>query len=112
MKPQRWKQIDGIFAAAVEREPAERALFLDEACAGDDELRKEVESLLAHTTGESLAGGPAFEEAIQLLATGEKRTRPGDLIGHYQIIRSLGAGGMGEVYLAKDKLGRMVALKL
>ena len=112
MKPQRWKEIDGIFAAALEREPAERASFLDGACAGDAQLRKEVESLLAHTTGESLAGGPAFDEAIRLLATGEKQTLPGERIGHYEIIRSLGAGGMGEVYLAKDKLGRMVALKL
>ena len=70
MKPQRWKEIDRIFAAALEREPAERAAFLDEACGGDEQLRKEVESLLANDIPESLVGGHAVEEATRLL---EKR---------------------------------------
>src|SRR6267143_742250 len=60
--PQRWKEIDDIFAAALEREPAERAAFLNEACAGDEVLRNEVESLLAHDTGESLVGSHASEQ--------------------------------------------------
>ena len=112
MKPQRWQEIDRIFAAALEREPATRAAFLDEACAGDEQLRKEVDSLLAHDLAESLVGGQAVEEASRLLARGGKRALTGDRIGPYLITGSIGAGGMGEVYLAKDKLGRMVALKL
>ena len=56
MKPQRWKEIDSIFAAALEHEPAARAAFLDEACAGDQQLRKEVESLIANDLPESLVG--------------------------------------------------------
>jgi len=110
--PQRWQEIDRIFAAALEHEPAQRAAFLDEACGGDEQLRKEVESLLAHDVGESLVGGPAVEEAGRLLAKGEARALTGDRIGSYLVSGSIGAGGMGEVYLAKDKFGRMVALKL
>jgi eukaryotic-like serine/threonine-protein kinase len=110
--PERWHEIDRIFAAALEREPATRAAFLDEACAGDEQLRKEVESLLAHDLQESLIGGQAVEEASRLLARGKTRELTGDRIGPYLISRSIGGGGMGEVYLAKDKLGRMVALKL
>ena len=110
--PERWHEIDRIFAAALEREPATRAAFLDEACAGDEQLRREVDSLLAHDSPESLVGGQAVEEASRLLARGETRARTGDRIGPYLITGSIGAGGMGEVYLAKDRLGRMVALKL
>jgi len=110
--PKRWQEIDRIFAAALEREPAARAAFLDEACAGDELLRKEVESLLAHDQPESLVGAAAVEEATRLL---EKRAGelPTKRIGRYQIIRSLGAGGMGRVYLGLDEqLNRRVAVKL
>ncbi len=110
--PERWKEIDRIFAAALELEPAERAAFLDEACAGDELLRKEVESLLAHDSPESLIAGHAVEAATRLL---ERRAgeRAIDRIGRYQIIRSLGSGGMGRVYLGLDEqLNRPVAVKL
>ncbi len=110
--PQRWKEIDRIFATALERAPAERAAFLDEACAGDELLRREVESLLANDLPESLAGGYAVLAATRLL---EQRVAdlPIDRIGRYQIIRSLGAGGMGRVYLGLDEqLNRPVAVKL
>jgi hypothetical protein len=73
MKPQRWQEIDRIFAAALERDPAERAAFLAAACGDDDQLRKEVESLIAHVVPESLVGGPAVEEATQLLANEKLR---------------------------------------
>ena len=67
MKPQRWKEIDDIFAVALELEPAERAKFLDKACGADEQLRKEVESLLAEDSPESLVGIQAVEEATRLL---------------------------------------------
>lgn len=110
--PTRWQEIDRIFAAALELEPSERAAFLAEACSGDELLRKEVESLLANDIPESLVGGHAVEAATRLLGQ-----RAGDLtigrIGRYQIIRPLGAGGMGRVYLGLDEqLNRPVAVKV
>ena len=110
--PERWKEIDRIFAAALEHAPAERAAFLDEACAGDELLRKEVESLLENDIPESLLGGHAVQEATRLLVKKAGELNP-DRIGRYQIIRSLGVGGMGRVYLGLDEqLNRPVAVKL
>ena len=108
----RWKEIDSIFAAALEHDSAERPAFLAEACGGDAQLRKEVESLIAHIVPDHLAGGPATEEATRLLAN--DRNGP-DLtsIGPYQVVKLLGAGGMGKVYLTHDpRLNRQVAVKL
>jgi serine/threonine protein kinase/Tfp pilus assembly protein PilF len=110
--PKRWKEIDGIFAAALEHDSAERPKFLDEACGGDAELRKEVESLIAHIVPGSLVEAPAAEEATRLLAS-ERYETPLTTIGPYQVVRLLGAGGMGKVYLTYDpRLNRPVAVKL
>jgi serine/threonine protein kinase len=112
MKPQRWQEIDGIFAAALERDLAERPAFLAEACGDDEQLRQEVESLIAHIVPDSMAEGHAVEEATRLL--GQSATEPTiERVGRYQIIRPLGAGGMGRVYLCHDEqLNRPVAVKL
>jgi len=112
MEPQRWKEIDGIFAAALERDAGERPAFLAEACGGDAELRKEVESLIAHIVPDDLAGGPAAEEATRLLAS-DRHEPEITSIGPYQVVKLLGAGGMGRVYLTHDpRLNRQVAVKL
>ena len=90
-------RLDRIFAAALEYEPDARAAFLAEAYAGDEQLRAEVEALLANHFQESLVGGDDVLEATRLLEPRASRLTH-EKIGRYQIIRSLGAGGMGRVY--------------
>src|SRR5438876_1132634 len=120
MKPERWQQIERLYHAALEREPEARAAFLDKACAGDEELRREVEGLLAcDDKTASFIDGPALEVAAKALAgdppAEEQGVRPpvARQIGAYQLLSPLGKGGMGEVHLALDtRLGRKVAVKL
>ena len=114
MKPENWQQLDQLFHSALEHEPSERAAFLDEACGGDDSLRKQVEALLAaHDEAASFIEKPAIEVEARFVASDKNELTAGQTIGHYQIVSKLGVGGMAEVYLAKDTtLGRKVALKL
>jgi serine/threonine protein kinase len=114
MTPERWRQVDRLLQAALERDLSERSSFLNEACRGDETLRKEVESLLAtDEQAHSFLKSPALERAAPLLDDGKSNSMFGRRIGYYQIISQLGAGGMGEVYLAQDtRLGRKVAIKL
>jgi len=114
MDQERWQQIDTLLQAALDLEPAERPAFLEQSCGGDEILRTEVLSLLS--SGEralSLIDTPAFEAAAALLSEHIPELIEGQLLGHYRILSFLGAGGMGEVYLAKDEnLKRRIALKL
>ncbi|MEM8559809.1 MAG: serine/threonine-protein kinase, partial [Bacteroidota bacterium] len=111
----RWQRVEAVFEQALERPPAERAAFLDRACADDADLRAEVESLLAAYGDASGYFGrladevvhPAFQEAGGLPA--------GTFIGPYEVVRLVGRGGMGEVYEARRGDGtfdQTVALKL
>src|SRR5262245_17524314 len=123
MKPEQWEQIERLYHSALEREPGERESFLDRACAGDDELRREISSLLAHDglVG-SLIAAPALADAAQLLvddplmestATQPEAPAVAKEIGPYKLQTLLGKGGMGEVHLALDtRLNRKVAVKL
>jgi serine/threonine protein kinase/class 3 adenylate cyclase/tetratricopeptide (TPR) repeat protein len=114
MTPERWQQIERVFHAALDSDPDVRSSFLNEACAGDDALRSEVESLLASLKqSESVRTMLPAEVAAQMVAESEAETMAGRLLGHYQLLSLLGAGGMGQIYLGLDtRLGRKVALKL
>ena len=114
MSPERWKQVTDIYIAALEfEEESEQNAFLENACADDLSLRREVESLLAanKNAGEFIAEN-AFKDSPSLLTIKDFSFLGGQTLGHYEIISRIGSGGMGEVYLAKDtRLNRSVAVK-
>jgi serine/threonine protein kinase/Tol biopolymer transport system component len=106
-----WERVQAIFHQAIDVLPDERASFLDTACAGDGEIRVEVESLLAHDSGgQEIAA--AVRSAVQSLFDATP-IKPGTRVGDYEILKLIGSGGMGEVYQAKDvRLHRNVAVKM
>jgi serine/threonine protein kinase/Tol biopolymer transport system component len=112
--PDRWRKIEELYHLAVAREESERTAFLDEACAGDEELRREVGSLLAQEKGaEGFLESPALQLAAKRMAQDQTPSLLGQRLGLYQVLSLLGAGGMGEVYRARDtRLQRDVAIKV
>jgi eukaryotic-like serine/threonine-protein kinase len=104
---ERWARTERLYHEALAYGANERAAFLSDACAGDDALRREVESLLAHDGGAAFLSTPAVPNGISL------GVRIGQALGPYVISQQIGEGGMGEVYRARDtKLGRDVAIKI
>jgi eukaryotic-like serine/threonine-protein kinase len=108
MTPERWREVTQIYGAVVSQAPDRRAAAVAELCGADEELRREIESLLASQHGTVLLDGPAatHPSVVQLLTVGSQ-------LGVFRIDDLLGVGGMGEVYRAHDtKLNRDVAIKI
>jgi Tol biopolymer transport system component len=111
MTPERWKRIEALYRAARSRPSAERASFLIDSCHDDESLRCEVESLLNESVSDDGFLGSAA--AARIVSESRPATMSGQTLGGYHLQALLGAGGMGEVYRARDtKLGRDVAIKV
>src|SRR5688500_9671054 len=111
---ERRRKIESLYHAARARPAADRAAFLAQVCDGDENLRREVESLLAQpVSAQGVLDGTALGAASNTIGASDGATLIGSRLGAYHVLAPLGAGGMGEVYRARDtRLGRDVAIKI
>jgi len=109
-----WQRVREVFDAALRQPPENRLNYARQACGDDQDLLREVESLLASLdSSESFMEKPAVAHVADMIKSESKTLKPGTRFGHFEIIRELGIGGMGRVYVAKDEqLDRPVAIKI
>jgi Tol biopolymer transport system component len=113
MNPQHWLDVERLFHEAVALPPQRRSEFLDDSCAGNDALRRDVQSLLDEHSDDDFLETPALDPGVTYLQPAAHSSLAGRRLSEYEIIARIGAGGMGEVYRARDvKLGRDVAVKV
>ncbi|HKD06723.1 MAG TPA: serine/threonine-protein kinase [Bryobacteraceae bacterium] len=115
MLADRWPQIDEIIEQAMDQPAADRAAFLDAACGSDTRLRREIDSLLAFHQEGSLTSESGFPDAMNVLEKQYAGLIRGHQIGAYRVLREIGRGGMGNVYLASradDAFEKRVAIKV
>ena len=119
LTPERWQHIARIYELAIEVTPADRDAFLSDACGNDEELRREVDSLLRHDATTFVLDRSIWTMAASLLNPGAvatntmRRLASGTTLGPYTILDVAGVGAMGEVYRARDaRLNRDVAIKV
>jgi len=115
MERERWRQIEEIVQSAIDCAPPERSALLDSACGGDAELRREVDSLLALHEDGGFTKYSGFEDGYKVLERLNERVDEGRRIGPYRVLREIGRGGMGTVYLAArddDAFQKLVAIKI
>src|SRR5437867_2315757 len=119
MDAERWKRVDDLLQSALEIAPERQDEFLQKACSGDAALVDEIKSLLtSHRRAGDFLQAPAIKVAAQSIATSAaqeiQESFAGELVPHYHILRILGSGGMGSVWLAERSDGRFerqVAIK-
>src|SRR5262245_34044744 len=115
-EPAEWERLQALFEATIALPPEHRAAFLAEHVNGDSAIRREVESLVAaHEAAGRFLHEPALPGLVDGLAAGDRAPllTPGTRLGAFEIVDPLGAGGMGEVYRARDtRLDRFVAIKV
>ena len=114
MDNERWRKIEEVFQNAAERDPAERNAYLTQICGDDQELRREVESLLAHEGFDTFIHEP-IKGAARSLATDSDHDLIGRRLGPYRVAEMIGHGGMGAVYAARrddDQFNQRVAVKI